>query len=895
MSGIPTHLPRPCCLLGDARENVDYFPGNQRHAPGAKSFGLLFVNAAGDTFTAILVGRIHDIVPTAWNRRCLVLASPTDPTYRNAFSKARAWSSNVADLHFATHPRNRPPQIGDNVECVVALAREEFRSGGTPNAPVYKMVHPNQGLVLVAIDCIESFPPNTITCTMPSATTQFNFLGDYEYLRHFFPGQERQSADGRSYMLPYIGLDGAPFLTHIEGRVMDILPMGHRRESYHSKILVLSKPIDNEDAQTIFKNTYKVAADVVALDRSNTARVIFGETAWCSENLLFVSLSGSTSTMYRLHALEVTAIEEYIPLHCAPVLNDSLRTAMSMQRPQCKRPFAGGARLTPPQVTSVSLAQALNATESDEEASVYLSHLHIGALFRTTFQGASCLEHVLRYVRAAFHRYVLARPDNPTDPTSPSGYFGFFPVKLVFTILSLVTMPERVRIGATCRHLSALCAAFMQCELETLLADYYLDFKLMRFLVIATKSLMTGYGLQSLFGGPILQSDTIDLYTTPQTTGDVLAFMMLTSDYTPTRADVDGPWNAVWVLRRPLSKIRVVEFSIHHLNALLTGHMPHRMGSFDGDFVRHPYAALALDRLAIATPYALPLRLVNTEHKKVWSMLHKAIDHGFGWAFEYDSVHACGVHPCCPATLRTTADAGWAHLRLPRADYGSAPQLPRGSWSLCGTGCAAGGFKGVGVTAFGDEDSKPYSLPWGRALIRLLLMDSFHHAMLTAFMGYIEAIPNPLWKAMPYVDYAWSHRADLTVVAVARNGDVAIRLAAEKLEFVVFGVVQSKQYEGYLHLSNPKWHGQGLAGSVLTTHYNEQLLALARALESHGLEAYHDTEDIVIKTDNLPPPAVGSCIFATVTLTLHWGDALLNREEYYTLDLVEAKGTLPLY
>ncbi|KAJ7607072.1 hypothetical protein DFH06DRAFT_1149546 [Mycena polygramma] len=814
--------PHPISFLGEARHNVDYFPGVLRHAPGARSFSLPFVNAAGDTFTAIVIGRVHDIVAAPWNRRvsiwhvpvqivaqctqCLILASPTDPTYKTSFSKTLSWSSNVTDLHLAGHPRllllirprlkcleqNRPVQRGDEVECIVTFVREEFQSGGTAGAPMYKMVYQ---LLLVAIGRIRTLPPNSTSFTMSSTAARLNFLGDYEYLRHFYPGQERQSSDGQSFMTPYVRVDGTPFLTHIEGRVMDILSMGHGRE-----ILVLAKPIHDEQAQFVFKNAYEVAEEIVALDRSDTARLkITSSVAFLLQGRNIASpgvhppQDCTAGIPYTVElCLPVTGGDrKYIPLQFTPVLDDSLGTAMSVQRTK--------------------------------------------------------------------------------DPASDAGYFGIVPVELIFTILSLVTMPDRVRLGATCQRLSSLCATFAQAELEVLLSEYYLDFKLLRFLIIATKSLMTGYALQSLFGGPVLQSDTIDFYTTPETTGDVVAFMMLASDYTPARSDIEGPWNVAWVLRRPHSKIRVLEFSIHHLTALLTGHMPHRMACFDGDFLRHPYAGLALDRVAVATPYALPLHLVRTEHKKVWSMLHKAIDHGFGWAFDYDSPHVCGVHPCCPTTPRTTTDAGWAHLRLPHARYGSAPQLLRASWSLCGTGCATGGFKGKGITTLNDEGT----------------------------------VPNPLWKAMPYVDYAWSHRANLTVVAVARHGDVAVRLAAEKIEFTVFGVVQSKfeerefinsqQYEGYLRLSNPKWHGQGLAGSVLTTHYNQQLLALARALECHNLEAYHDTEDIMIKADNRPPAAVGSCVFATVTLTVHYAEELLQREEYYTLDLVEAKGALPLY
>ncbi|KAJ7796621.1 hypothetical protein B0H13DRAFT_2392545 [Mycena leptocephala] len=164
-------------------------------------------------------------------------------------------------------------------------------------------------------------------------------------------------------------------------------------------------------------------------------------------------------------------------------------------------------------------------------------------------------------------------------------------------------------------------------------------------------------------------------------------------------------------------------------------------------------------------------------------------------------------------------------------------------------------------------------------------MPSLHQFLLKGFVQFLDETKNALFRSVVHIDYNWAFLQNGTAVAKLRNqqqGDPDM----QEMEFLVFGVVRSLRSDGSVLLSNPNWHSEGFAGSLLTVRYEEQKLALTRALESHDLEGYFDGEGIIVTARKPLDLKVGTSVFATATLAIHHRDTLVDREEYYTLNLV---------
>ncbi|KAJ7855331.1 hypothetical protein B0H13DRAFT_1903163, partial [Mycena leptocephala] len=168
--------------------------------------------------------------------------------------------------------------------------------------------------------------------------------------------------------------------------------------------------------------------------------------------------------------------------------------------------------------------------------------------------------------------------------------------------------------------------------------------------------------------------------------------------------------------------------------------------------------------------------------------------------------------------------------------------------------------------------------------------------LLTGFVQYLDDSVNALFRSTVHVDYNWGFLQDGTAIAKQRHqqqGDPNV----QGMEFIVFGVYNNdvQRTDGSMLLSSPNWHAEGIAGSVLTVRYEEQKLALTRALESHSLEGYFDQEGIIVTGSKGLDLKIGTSVFAMATLAIHHID-LVKREEYYTLNLVriEAARQAPL-
>lgn len=115
-------------------------------------------------------------------------------------------------------------------------------------------------------------------------------------------------------------------------------------------------------------------------------------------------------------------------------------------------------------------------------------------------------------------------------------------------------------------------------------------------------------------------------------------------------------------------------------------------GAWSANGVLHCYPRLTASGIALTSPSKFPLGEGSKARINCWNILHKYTDRGFTVSLnEYDKPHTCGEDWNCPATLRTTDDAGCAYSPFPPWLYDDDTIAPSVScWTLGGSGCSRG-------------------------------------------------------------------------------------------------------------------------------------------------------------------------------------------------------------
>ncbi|KAJ7177021.1 hypothetical protein C8R46DRAFT_1188667 [Mycena filopes] len=235
-------------------------------------------------------------------------------------------------------------------------------------------------------------------------------------------------------------------------------------------------------------------------------------------------------------------------------------------------------------------------------------------------------------------------------------------------------------------------------QLAIVVGAFGLDFKWVRFMLIATSSLMGGYPVYSILHSPLRQSDALVFYVSPRWVTLVLSFLKASGPLTLDTLPVKDRTGWTWTLRGNGRVIRVRECVAGVMSGALAYKPSHSMGFFDGSAFRHAYGALLHDGVSLATPSIVTIgRSRLSDHRWMWKFLRTAVHHGLRWAAELTRPHECGEDPSCPATFRSSEDKGWLHLPLTAVSYGSANAQPHVPWSLFGLGCAQGTIKGVPI------------------------------------------------------------------------------------------------------------------------------------------------------------------------------------------------------
>ncbi|KAJ7741057.1 hypothetical protein B0H16DRAFT_1728696 [Mycena metata] len=566
------------------------------------------------------------------------------------------------------------------------------------------------------------------------------------------------------------------------------------------------------------------------------------------------------------------------------------------------------------------LVRALRHARIPQELSELLSTTPNSTLLAAAAEDEKCWKIIGNYARANY----TAAP----EPSSDCGLFNGLPAELRYRIMGNLGVRARVLFAATTRQHRFMDASFLIFQLKSLVTHYYLDFALVRFILIASGSLMSGYPIQSIILGPRISGDCLDFFTTAEWTEDLMEYLQRTGDYTADAFPILGTVYHTWTLRRSGRVIRVMECHQTPLAGVIGQTSSHRIMFFDGDYFRHAYAALMESQLTFTTPTALPIESDLAAQRYAWDLIHRARRHDLNWVLDHIHPHPCGESRSCPATFRHSRDNGWLKLNLLPAHYGGTTEQPATGWSYRGIGCAAGLLHGAQFEAIlmPEEAECTDVLPdlfiviadtrsvlhrftgaldvstvhhnflnfttlHGRAASYHVPMPSLHQFILKCFVKYLDSTGSALFNARLFANYNWLMGHDGNMVATGPRPTPGLVRYAD--EFIVFGVVRTLRTDGGIVLSCPSWHGEGHDGSVLTVRYHEQLLALASALKTQDLEGFFESDLIYLTSASTSSWRVGTVVFAKATLSIR-RDLPIGKEEHYTLDVVSVEAVHPV-
>ncbi|KAJ7719384.1 hypothetical protein B0H16DRAFT_1474965 [Mycena metata] len=116
-------------------------------------------------------------------------------------------------------------------------------------------------------------------------------LSALTYQSDFFLGPEACSVDRRFIVREYIDPEGRAQVSKIIGEVIAVEPLGR-----HRQLLVLKKPNLGPLFHDDFAYTLQTLDDVLSVNRTDTARLIFGIVPWCQRGIVFLNVDEDTVT-----------------------------------------------------------------------------------------------------------------------------------------------------------------------------------------------------------------------------------------------------------------------------------------------------------------------------------------------------------------------------------------------------------------------------------------------------------------------------------------------------------------------------------------------------------------------------------------------------------------------
>ncbi|KAJ7452430.1 hypothetical protein B0H11DRAFT_2245907 [Mycena galericulata] len=287
--------------------------------------------------------------------------------------------------------------------------------------------------------------------------------------------------------------------------------------------------------------------------------------------------------------------------------------------------------------------------------------------------------------------------DMDTDAVDP---FSVLPHDVGLRILRSLYMVDQLRFARVSRSCSILVADALQIAASQQLLRFNLRFGPVRLMQAATGAVISGSVLTAIaHSGPSFVPDDLDIVTGRRRGYEVVLFLEY-MDYVITKKSIRYRYTAgvgkVWTLRHKHNdvKINILEsLTENPLDAICHFHSTCVYGAWTARGLWYGYAQLLMAGCAITTPTRLAIDVTSlTNQQRLWRILRKYMDRGFSFSLnQFDAPHVCGVHRSCPATLRSSDDAGCIYPQFLPWQYSHDAEKHRTTvWSMGGTGCAQG-------------------------------------------------------------------------------------------------------------------------------------------------------------------------------------------------------------
>ncbi|KAJ7216227.1 hypothetical protein C8J57DRAFT_1538043 [Mycena rebaudengoi] len=279
------------------------------------------------------------------------------------------------------------------------------------------------------------------------------------------------------------------------------------------------------------------------------------------------------------------------------------------------------------------------------------------------------LQNVQRFVKACFD---LVLNGTVSEPWHEPDDLSLFPTVVLARIIAHLGIYDTFSFGKALKRCKALVAASLQFAATAMLQEFQLDFADMQLLNTANNTLISGSAVIALAEPtPTFFPNNIDFYCKAGTADETVDYLHRVSTFTvhlTQRAEydtIDSIQQVVWLENPRGMRINVMEsWTNSALDPVLAFHSTLR-AVWSGKSLWFAHPSLVDCRLALATPLTLLIALTVKDQYRVWNIIHKYLDRGFQWVFEYEKPHTCGEHHSCPLTLRCTADAGCLVIPFP--------------------------------------------------------------------------------------------------------------------------------------------------------------------------------------------------------------------------------------
>ncbi|KAJ6490172.1 hypothetical protein DFH09DRAFT_1338803 [Mycena vulgaris] len=282
-------------------------------------------------------------------------------------------------------------------------------------------------------------------------------------------------------------------------------------------------------------------------------------------------------------------------------------------------------------------------------------------------------------------------------PGHPTDLLAKLPWELLYPLMRDMAVVDRIRLSQTSRRNHELCRAILHYSVSDVMAGFGLRYTGVRLMQTCTGCVVSGSLLPAVLhnGTPFTVND-IDFYCPVGQGWRTVAYLRNTGGYTDEAVPHDYSaipgLGRIWCLGLCSHKINVIESkSACARDAVLHHHSTPVMGSLCAYKGWMAYPQLSAARLALATKHTMRVDRTPESLDCLRQIVHKYMDRGFRFVFDYARQHDCGVHPSCPVTLRTTVDSGCLNMYLPTSPFTAPIASHESSWTMRGSGCRHGG------------------------------------------------------------------------------------------------------------------------------------------------------------------------------------------------------------